>query len=81
MLRGRRDSFDYRGRMLDPGKRRQRAHVQRAIDGFRCEHGRPVTLCWHPHRADGWFDVEAHCERGRIDATRLAADALASFPT
>jgi len=66
--------------MLDPGKRRQRAHVWRAIEAFRCEHGLPVTLHWHPHRADGWFDVEAHCEQGRIDATRVAADALASFP-
>jgi hypothetical protein len=67
--------------MLDPSKRRQRAHVWGAIEGFRCEHGRPVSLHWHPHRADGWFDLDAHCEQGRADATRLAADALASFPS
>ena len=65
--------------MLDPSKRRQRAVVWAAIEGFRCAHGRPVSLDWHPRRADGWFEVEAHCDRGRADATRLAADALAGF--
>jgi hypothetical protein len=67
--------------MLDPSKRRQRAHVSKAIEGFRCAHGLPVSLHWHPRRADGWFDVEAHCEQGAVDATRRAADALARFPT
>ena len=67
--------------MLDPGKRRQRAFVAAAIEGFRCAHGEPVTLNWHPHRSDGWFDVDAHCEQGRADATRRAADALAAFPS
>ena len=67
--------------MLDPAKHRQRAHVQRALDGFRCPHGRPVTLRWHPNRADGWFDVEAHCEPGRLRATQIAAEALAGFGT
>jgi hypothetical protein len=67
--------------MLDPSKRRQRAHVQQALDGFLCAHGLPVTLNWHPHRSDGWFDVEAHCERGKLDATLLAGEALAHFPS
>ena len=67
--------------MLDPSKRRQRAHVERALSGFRCAHGRPVTLDWHPHRSDGWFGVDAHCDAGRADATRLAADALRRFPS
>jgi hypothetical protein len=67
--------------MLDPGKRRQRAYVQRAIEGFRCAHDEPVSLRWHPHRSDGWFDLEGHCEPGVADATRLAAHALATFPT
>jgi hypothetical protein len=61
--------------MLDPGKRRQRAAVCREIAGFRCAHGEPVTVNWHPHRADGWFDVDAHCD----EATKRAADALARF--
>jgi hypothetical protein len=65
--------------MLDPGKRRQRAAVCREIVGSRCAHGEPVTVNWHPHRADGWFDIEAHCDEGRAEATRRAADALARF--
>ena len=65
--------------MLDPGKRRQRAAVCREVAGFRCAHGEPVTVNWHPHRADGWFDIEAHCDEGRAEATMRAADALARF--
>jgi hypothetical protein len=65
--------------MLDPSKRRQRAAVWQEIEGFRCTHGEPVTLNWHPHRVDGWFDIEAHCEEGKTEATRRAADALARF--
>jgi hypothetical protein len=65
--------------MLDPGKRRQRAAVCREIVGFRCAHGEPVTANWHPHRADGWFDIEAHCDEGKTEATKRAADALARF--
>ena len=65
--------------MLDPGKRRQRAAVCREIAGFRCAHGEPVRLNWHPRRADGWFDIEAHCEEGRTEATMRAATALARF--
>jgi hypothetical protein len=65
--------------MLDPSKRRQRAHVWKAIEGFRCAHGESVTLNWHPHRSDGWFDVDAHCDQGRAEATRRADDALTRF--
>jgi hypothetical protein len=65
--------------VLDPGKRRQRAAVCREIAGFRCAHGEPVTLNWHPHRADGWFDIDAHCNEGEAEATERAADALARF--
>ena len=65
--------------MLDPSKRRQRACVWGAIEGFMCAHSEPVALNWHPHRADGWFDIEAHCEQGRAEATRRAADALIRF--
>jgi hypothetical protein len=63
--------------MLDPSKRRQRAHIEKALEGFTCAHGAPVTLNWHPRRSDGWFDVVAHCEQGRADATELADDAFA----
>jgi hypothetical protein len=65
--------------VLDPGKRRQRAALWAEVEGFRCAHGEPVTLNWHPHRADGWFDIEAHCEEGRTEATMRAATALARF--
>jgi hypothetical protein len=65
--------------MLDPSKRRQRAPEWKAIEGFRCDHGQPVSLNWHPHRSDGWFDVDAHCEQGVVDGTHRAADALAQF--
>jgi hypothetical protein len=65
--------------MLDPGKRRQRAHVWTSIEGVTCVHGEHVSLNWHPHRSDGWFHIDAHCEEARIDATRRAADALARF--
>jgi hypothetical protein len=70
----------YREGMLDPGKHRQRAHVSAAIEEFRCVHGEPVSLNWHPHRADGWFDIEAHCDQGVAEGTRRAAEALARFP-
>jgi hypothetical protein len=66
--------------MLDPSKRRQRASVWAAIERFRCPHGMPVALDWHPHRPEGWFHVEAHCDEGRAEAERIAADALARFP-
>ena len=65
--------------MLDPSKRRQRAHVARAIEGFTCVHSQPVALNWHPHRADDWFDIGAHCEQGRAEATRRATEALTRF--
>jgi hypothetical protein len=63
--------------MLDPSKRRQRVHIEKALEGFTCAHGVPVVLHWHPRRSDGWFDVGAHCEQGRADATELADDAFA----
>ena len=63
--------------MLDPSKRRQRAAVWNALEPFRCPHGEPVALHWHPHRADGWFDIEAHCDEGLRDAGRLADAAFA----
>ena len=53
--------------------------MQRAIDGFRCAHGMPASLNWHPHHRDGWFDVAAHCEQGRVEGTARAAEALALF--
>jgi hypothetical protein len=65
--------------MLDPGKRRQKEHVEKALEGFKCAHGEPVSLNWHPHAASGWFHIEGHCEEGTIEATSRAADALARF--
>ena len=65
--------------MLDPSKRRQKARVEAALEGFRCPHGEPVELHWHPHRRDGWFDVDAHCPEGAADATAIGADVLRGF--
>ena len=65
--------------MLDPSKRRQRAVVVRSLEEFRCIHGEPVVVRWHPRPDGPWFDIQAHCSQGREAATEIAAAALAAF--
>jgi hypothetical protein len=66
-------------RVLDPSKRRQKAAVEGALDGYHCPHGETVEVHWHPNRPDGWFDIEAHCPEGAAQATEIAAQALREF--
>ena len=62
--------------MLDPSKRRHKERIEVALEGFRCPHGEPVELIWHPNRAEGWFDIRAHCPDGEAGATDIAAQIL-----
>jgi hypothetical protein len=67
--------------VLDPSKRRQKAGVERSLEGFVCPHGEPVTLNWHPRPDGDWFDIQAHCPGGERSAKALASKALGAFST
>jgi len=62
--------------VLDPSKRRFKLRIEAALEGFRCPHGGTVELMWHPNRAEGWFDIRAHCPEGEAGATGIAGQIL-----